>query len=43
MGKTVAEKRAQSAALRAMMGIGVIAMLPKGDAKLPNGDGKALK
>lgn len=43
MEKTAAQKRAQSAALKSMMGVGIIAMLPKGDAKLPNGDGKASK
>lgn len=43
MEKTAAQKRAQSAALRSMMGVGIIAMLPKGDAKLPKGDGKASK
>lgn len=40
MEKTAAQKRAQSAALKSMIGVGIIATLPKGDAKLPKGDCK---
>lgn len=43
MEKSAAQKRAQSAALRSMMGVGIIAMLPKGDAKLPKDNGKEFK
>ena len=39
MGHIIAEQKAKSAAWSAMMGVGIIAMLPKGDAKLPKGDG----
>lgn len=43
MGHIIAEQKAKSAAWYAMMVSGSIAIVPKVDAKLPNGDGKQHK
>jgi len=42
MEKTAAQKRAQLLLISSMIGITAI-LAPKGDTKLPNGDGKTFK